>query len=305
VLTGAPIPVDADTVVAEEFVHVAEGQLTITQPAIPGRNILSRGSDMKVGDALIGVGDQLTPGCIGLLAAGGHASVPVVSKPHVALIATGDEVLLPGEDLSAGKLYASNLLTLNAWCRRFGFKTAMDVVKDEPDELRAKISRAARAHDAIITSGGAWTGDKDLVERVLDDLGWEKAFHRVRLGPGKAAGFGLLNETPVFLLPGGPPSNLVAFLVLTLPGLMKLTGFPDLGLPRISAALDTPVTGQVDWTQAIFGKFRPDSNGLVFVPDSRRGSRLKSMAWAQGLLLIPEGTTRFDEGEVVEVLLLA
>lgn len=304
ILTGAPVPLGADTIVAEEFTRLSDGCITVTRPTEKGRNILAKGSDMATGDCLLRAGERLTPGRIGLLAAGGHPTVRVIPKPHVAIIATGDEVLLPGQSLTAGKLYASNLLSLNGWCRNFGFRTTLDVVGDNADALAARLSQAIQEQDAIVTSGGAWTGDKDMMARVLSDLGWRKKYHRVRLGPGKAAGFGLLNEKPVFILPGGPPSNLVAFLMLALPGLFALCGHAQPGLPCISARLKDPLSGQPDWTQAIFGSIQKDGHTAVFVPHGHTGSRLKSMARAQGLLLIPEGTSAIGPDETVSVRVL-
>jgi len=142
------------------------------------------------------------------------------------------------------------------------------------------------------------------VARVLDELGWQKIYHRVRLGPGKAMGFGLLEGKPVFILPGGPPSNLVAFLELALPGLQKLGGRRNPGLPEFPAVLETAVTGQRDWTQALFGALRWEGPNLVFHPDGRPASRLKSMAAADAILLIPEGIGGFSthQGVTIQVL---
>jgi molybdopterin molybdotransferase len=305
ILTGARLPEGADTIVAEEFVRLSNGFIAITTATPKGKNILAKGSDTAVGDTLIQTGQQLTPGRIGLLVAGGHDKVRVFRKPHVALIATGDEVLLPGRPLAQGKLYASNLLTLNSWCRSFGFKTEMRVVGDDADELQQKLTLSLNRHDAIVTSGGAWTGDKDLMARVLDQLGWEKKYHRVRLGPGKAAGFGLLEEKPVFILPGGPPSNLVAFLELALPGLLKLAGSKTPGLTKLPATLTQGVTGQSDWTQAIFGNLTMNKKEILFHPHLRPASRLKSMSDAQAIMLIPEGITQIDAGETIQVHVLA
>ncbi len=304
ILTGGALPPGADTIVAEEFVRVAKGRVQVTRPTEKGRNIRPRGSDTAVGERLLSAGQPLTPGAIGLLAAAGHAEARVHPKPRVAIIATGDEVLLPGQPLADGKLYASNLLTINAWCRRLGMPTTPDVVGDRTEALVERLERAVREQDAIVTSGGAWTGDKDLVAHALAELGWRPHFHRLRLGPGKAAGFGFLQTKPVFLLPGGPPSNLVAFLVLALPGLLRLGGCDQPGLPRTQATLATAVKGNRRWTQALFGELEARDQVLVFHPHQRRGSRLKRMARAHGLLLIPEGQDGFAAGDPVSVQLL-
>ena len=304
VLTGAPLPAQADTIVAEEFTSLSNGHIRVTAPTAKGRNILRKGSDTASGAVLLRAGQIMTPGRIGLLAAGGYQSLRVFQKPRIAIIATGDEILLPGQPLEDGKLYASNMLTLNGWCRHFGFATVMDVVGDDAPALRKRINRAISEQDAIVTSGGAWSGDKDMMARVLDELGWEKIYHRVRLGPGKAVGFGLLAGKPVFILPGGPPSNLVAFLELALPALLRLCGHRDAGLRQVTARLAEPVSGQIDWTQAIFGSLQNREDGFRFQPHGRPGSRLQSMADAQALLLIPEGVAAFQAQTSVRVQLL-
>ncbi len=141
--------------------------------------------------------------------------------------------------------------------------------------------------------------------KVLDDLGWQKVYHRVRLGPGKAVGFGLLNGKPVFILPGGPPSNLVAFLQLALPGLQKLGGARASGLVEVPAVLKEPVAGQSDWTQVLLGTLKHGGQTLEFQPDGRPASRLKSMAAAEALLLIPEGVAAFSANQTVTIQTLS
>ena len=137
----------------------------------------------------------------GLLAAAGHSRVPVFRKPVVGIIGTGDEIVEPGKPLTEGKLYASNIITLAGWCARYKMKTRMTIVKDDHDALFNALKKLANETDALITSGGAWTGDHDLVAHVLEGLGWQKVFHRIRMGPGKAVGFGMLENKPVFVLP--------------------------------------------------------------------------------------------------------
>jgi molybdopterin molybdotransferase len=304
ILTGGALPRGADTIVAEEFTRINGQHLQVTRPTAKGRNIRRRGSDTAAGAILLRAGHRLAPGDIGLLAAAGHAAARVFAKPRVAVIATGDEVLRPGQPLSAGKVFASNLLTIHAWCRHHGISTTRDVVGDRTGAITRRLTQACREQDAIITSGGAWTGDKDLMAGVLADMGWQPIFHRLRLGPGKAAGFGFLDTKPVFLLPGGPPSNLVAFLLLTLPGLLRLSGYNRAERPSVQAELATPVSGMSHWTQAIFGDLIAADAVPVFRPHDRQISRLQSMARARGLLLIPEGREGFAAGDPVTVQLL-
>ncbi len=304
ILSGAGIPAGADAVVSEEFTSEDGVSVIVMNHAEPGRNILRRGSDVGQGQRLIAAGTTLRPAQIGLLAAGGHHQAPVTRRPQVAVIATGDEVIAPGETLAAGKLFASNLVTLAAWCSWYGMGATTSVVKDEVTSLRDYLLRALATSDAILTSGGAWSGDRDLVIGVLDDLGWQKVYHRVRIGPGKAVGFGLWQGKPVFCLPGGPPSNQMAFLQLGLPGLMKLGGYRQPGLAEMVVKLGHSVSGQKDWTQFLEGSIQEMDTGIVFYPFKMR-SRLQSMAETEGILELPEGVTSISAGATVRVQVLS
>jgi len=299
VLTGAKIPPGADAVVAEEYASVADDVVTFYRDAEPGRNILPKSSDVALDQVVARKGRLLTPGLVGLLAAAGHSRLSVVRAPYVAIIATGDEVVAPGQPLPEGKLFASNITTLGGWCRRYGMQTHLSVVKDEADQIFDTLKKYAAEADAVITSGGAWTGDRDLVAQVLERLGWRQAFHRIRIGPGKAVGFGSLQAKPVFILPGGPPSNLMGFLQIALPGLLKLAGHRHCGLPTVNVRLASTLTGRfADWTQFIYGTLETSSDLPVFHALNSK-SRLRSMAEAQAVVAIPEGETVLPSGSAV------
>jgi molybdopterin molybdotransferase len=304
ILTGAPIPGGAQAVVSAEFTTDDGQGVTIANDAKPGRNVLLRGSDVAIGQRIVAGGELLRPTQAGLLAAAGYDRIPVVRRPRVAIVATGDEVVAPGQPLAAGKLYASNLVTLAAWCAHFGLEVTTAVVPDCRETIRAELERCIADCDAILTSGGAWNGERDLVVRLLDELGWQKVYHRVRIGPGKAVAFGLWQGKPVFCLPGGPPSNHMAFLQLALPGLHRLEGREQVGLPLQVARLAEPVTGQRDWTQFVHGRLAMDGEGLLFHP-LRMKSRLQEMAQTEAILQIGEGSEGIDAGAVVSVQLLA
>jgi molybdopterin molybdotransferase len=304
VLTGAKIPPGANAVVSEEFTSIHGNHLIVRNNAEPGRNILPWGSDVAAGQVLAKKGDRLSPGLVGLLAAAGHSRLSVVPSPQVALISTGDEVVAPGQPLPVGKLYASNMTTLGCWCHRYGMQPLLDVVRDDSDAIEKILCKHAASADAIITSGGAWTGDRDLVAKILERLGWTQVFHRIRIGPGKAVGFGMLQDKPVFILPGGPPSNLMGFLQIALPGLLKLAGHRQTGLPTVNVKPDTDLEGRyADWTQFYYGSLENGSHIPVF-RSLRDKSRLRSMAEAQAVVAIPEGQTLLPKGEIVKAQLL-
>ncbi len=289
ILSGAQIPAGADAVVANEFADDDGRFVTARNNAEPGRNLLRRGSDVHRGQALIAAGSCLRPAQVGLLAAAGHSEVPVIRLPRVAVLATGDEVVAPGGKLDKGDLYASNVVALAAWCRRYGMETHVDFAQDRAETIGATLLRMVDGCDAIVTSGGAWMGERDLIVHVLDEMGWRRIYHRVKIGPGKAVGLGLWHDKPVFCLPGGPPSNQMAFLQLALPGLLRLAGHAQPGLPCAAARLAAPVEGQIDWTQFVDGRFEARDGELWFHPYPM-ASRLVPMANSDGILCIPEGT---------------
>ncbi len=301
VLTGAPIPDGSDVVLAEEFVAVSDTAIQVFGNAESGQNILAQGSDVKKGALLACSGSRLTPGLLGLLAAAGHSEVEVVSQPRVACIATGNEVVAPGLPLAAGKLYASNITTLAGWCRLYGFPVTTTLVPDDQQSIVEAIRVLQTSHDAIITSGGAWTGERDLVARALGSLGWQKIFHQIRIVPGKGVGFGLLEQTPVFILPGAPSANLMGFLQIALPGLQRLCGQGSLGLPECQVIISEEITTRsADWTQFYYGILdeREDTGYAVFQEVCTK-SRLRAMSEAQAIVRIPEGQTSLAKGVVV------
>lgn len=306
VLTGARIPSGADAVVSEEFATPEGPDIVFDRPVEPGRNILPRGSDVSRGRTVVRGGRRLSPGEVGILAAAGHDRIPVVRNPFAAIVATGDEVVAPGRPLPEGKVYASNMATLGSWCRRYGLRTALYHARDDADDLLRTLKNCLDAGaDALVTSGGAWTGDRDLVARTLDRLGWEKVFHRIRIGPGKAVGFGLLEGKPVFLLPGGPPSNLMGFLQIALPGLLALGGHLRPSLPEAVVRLDSDLVGRhAHWTQLVFGDLTPVRGDLPVFRPLRGASRLRSMAEARAVVAIPEGETVLRAGSAVAAQIL-
>ncbi|OPY90481.1 MAG: Molybdopterin molybdenumtransferase [Syntrophus sp. PtaU1.Bin208] len=300
VLTGTRIPTGADAVVAEEYVEKGNSDVLVESFA-ELKNVLKRGSDVTMGKCILRTGQQISPVMTGLLAAAGHSVIPVFRNPIVGMLGTGDEIVAPGNPLTEGKLYASNIMTLAGWCHRYGMKNRMAIVKDDPEALLYALKNLADETDAVITSGGAWTGDHDLVAHVLEELGWKKVFHRIRMGPGKAVGFGTLDKKPVFILAGGPPSNLMGFLQIALPGILALSGHKNPGLPRITARLASELTeGESDWTDFFFGTLEWSDSLPEFHPMKKR-SRLSALAKATAVASIPEGKDALPAGSVISV----
>jgi molybdopterin molybdotransferase len=303
VLTGAPLPEGADAVLPEELCRSEGGTVLCMGPTWAGRNVLKRGTDVMRGDGIARKGELLTPPILGLLASSGLTGAWVYGRPKVAVIATGDEVVAPGHALEPGKLYASNMVEIGAWLDLFGFPYSTEIVPDRAEDIRDTFLRHIGARDVIVTSGGAWGSDRDLVIGVLQKLGWKGVYHRVRMGPGKALGFGMFGEMAVFCLPGGPPSNEMAFLQIVLPAIRTMAGHGSTLFPTLPARTTEPIAGQAEWTTFVPAVMLHDQEGLKAHP-IKTGSRLQSMARKEGIIVIPEGRTTVDPFQWVEVQLV-
>jgi molybdopterin molybdotransferase len=307
VCSGAPIPRGADAVVSGEFCEeVAPDEVLIKADAGRGRNVLYAGGEVKEGETIAGRGERLSPGSLGLAAAAGINKVSVYARPRVAIVGVGDEVIAPGENIQAGQLYASNLVTMEAWLVSFGIDCAASVINDDEEDIKQELAKLLGSFDVILTSGGAWGSERDLVIGCLDRLGWNELFHHVRMGPGKGIAFGLWEGTPVFCLPGGPASNEMAFLQLALPGVLRLAGDTSHPLRMVSARLAEDVEGRhIAWTEFKDAVLTRDTGGNYSVRLYRNRSRLQAIARANSLICIPEGTDSLKSGAVIPVQILA
>jgi len=303
IMTGARIPPGADAVVPEELAREKDGLVSCFKETEPGKNIVEQGYDVAKGKVVIRLGEILTPARVGLLAAGGISQVRVHPRPRIGIVATGDELVRPGEHLRPGQLYASNLVTLLSWLRHFRMEAEVEVVGDCSEQLSRKISTLLERADVLLTSGGAWKSERDLTIKVLQEMGGEVIFHRIRMGPGKAVAMVLLNGKTIFCLPGGPPSNEMAFLQVALPGLFRLAGKSPVPFECRTAVLTKAVGGQTDWTQFHYATIE-QREGRWFVSPLEKGSRLQCQANAEALIKIPEGIEQFSEKDEVSVQVL-
>jgi molybdopterin molybdotransferase len=307
VCSGAPIPRGSDAVVAGEFCEeVSPGEVCIRADAERGRNVLRAGGEIKAGATITRGGEVLLPGYLGLAAAAGISCVRVWRRPRVALVGVGDEVVVPGGHLHPGQLYASNLVTMGAWLASFGIPYDTSVVEDNKSAIKQELMNHLPGADAILTSGGAWGSERDLVVGTLDELGWQEIFHHVRMGPGKGIAFGLWEGRPVFCLPGGPASNEMAFLQLALPGILRMGGENRHPLQTVSARLTENLGSRHQaWTEFKDATLSCDSEGNYTVKLYRNRSRLQAIASANCLVCVPEGAESMNRGEVVPVQILA
>ena len=276
ICSGAPIPGGADAVVSDEFCEeISADAVRARADAEKGRNILRAGAEVESGVVIVGKGDALLPGYLGMAAAAGISNIGVYKRPRVAVVGVGDEVVAPGERLSIGQLYASNLVTMAAWLASFDIPCVTAVVDDNEADIMRKLRDCVSDADVILTSGGAWGSERDLVVGTLDRMGWHEIFHHVRMGPGKGIAFGIWQDKPVFCLPGGPASNEMAFIQLALPGLLRMAGDVRHPLPVVSARLTENLAARHPaWTEFKDATITRGSDGKYTVGMYRHRSRL-------------------------------
>ncbi|MGF6860730.1 molybdopterin molybdotransferase [Rhodobacteraceae bacterium MBR-64] len=236
IFTGAPVPRGADRVVIQEDVTAIGGRITLTDACPPNANIRPQGADFKVG-AQLAAPRRLSPADIALLAAMNIAKVRVARKPVVAVIATGDELVMPGEAPRPDQIIASNAFALKAMAEDVGAEVRlMPIARDTPDALRT-IFGLAQGADLIVTIGGASVGDHDHVGAVAESLAMERAFYKIAMRPGKPLMAGRMGGSVMLGLPGNPVSSIVCGHIFMLPLLRRMLGLPDDRSPMRSAIL--------------------------------------------------------------------
>jgi molybdopterin molybdotransferase len=300
--TGAVVPAGIDAVVpVERTSESSTGLVTLACPAPAGWNIRGAGDDMHAGDRVLARGRRLTAAALGVAVAAGRAELRCARRPRVAIVATGDELRVPGASLAPGEIHNSNAVTLQALARRCGAQTSFTAGSaDEQAQTAAVIGEALATADVLVVSGGVSVGPHDHVKAALASLGVQERFWRIALRPGKPTWFGVHDRRLVFGLPGNPVSAMVTFQLFVAPALALLQGMvPDSTLRR--ATLDTACRAPDDRDEAVRVSLTDDSNGLRASPTGPQGShQLTSMLNADALMIVPAGHT-FVAGQRVEV----
>lgn len=303
IFTGAPLPAGADTVVIQEEVRVDGERVTFPEALQPGDNVRRRGEDFQPGQPLYRAGRRLRPMDLALLAANGYDAVPVMARPRVLVLATGNELVAPGEALPGpGQIYESNRQATMAALVRAGAEVDDGgIVADDLACLRRLLDRADD-YDFIITSGGASVGDHDLVRDAFAERG-QLNLWRVRVKPGKPLAFGLIGErSHFFALPGNPVSSLVTFLLFAEPALRVWSGGSGdlLLLPAVMAANYRRRPGREEYLRA---HLQVRDGRLEATALAGQGSHmLAPIAAANGLIRIPADSAGADAGQNIEVL---
>jgi molybdopterin molybdotransferase len=314
IMTGAPIPDGAEAVVMLEDTDAwdpaqgrgrpSEPAVAIHKPAEPGQNIRPKGESVQAGDILLEPGHLIRPPEIGMLISVGVRNIQVHPLPRVAVLSSGDEIVLPELDPGPGQIRDSNRPAILSALRRRGFPVLdLGWVPDDEDRLTEAVKRGARDADFVITSGGVSVGDRDLTHRVLSRLGTVNAF-KVAIKPGQPQVFGEVEGVPVYGLPGNPVSSLVVFDVFVLPALRKISGWGDVLRPLFMARLSWPIQRKGGRTEFVRVRLETDNGGWMARSTGPQGSGiLSSMTRANGYAILPAAVEHLEAGALVLCML--
>ncbi|GHE26654.1 molybdopterin molybdotransferase MoeA [Streptomyces thermocarboxydus] len=331
IMTGAPLPPGAETVVPVEWTdgglgegpvsgmrarslapEAAGGQVSVYRPAPARAHVRAEGSDVRAGDRVLEAGTVLGPPQISLLAAVGRGTVRVRPRPRVVVLSTGSELVQPDEPLRPGQIYDSNSFALTAAARDAGaIAYRVGAVADDAETLRDTIEDQLVRADLMVTSGGVSVGAYDVVKEALSHAGDEDEpgsgveFRKLAMQPGKPQGFGTVgpDHTPLLALPGNPVSSYVSFELFVRPAIRTLMGLRDVHRPRVRAELraEKALTSPKGRRQFLRGRY---ADGVV-TPVGGAGSHLvAALARANALVVVPEDVEDVAPGTEVEVVLL-
>ncbi len=301
IFTGAPLPAGADAIVIQENTEAADGVVRVVDgKASKGRYVRPAGLDFQQGEILLEAGRVLTARDVGLAAAMNVPWLRVRRRPRVALLATGDEIAMPGDPLGPNQIVSSNGLALAAFVRAMGGEPMdLGIALDSEESLRT-MARGAKGADLLVTTGGASVGEHDLVQKVLGKEGLEVDFWKIAMRPGKPLIFGRLGATPLLGLPGNPVSSMVCAVIFLGPALRRMLGIAQRARPAETATLDVPLPENDEREDYLRATLETDADGnrLARPFQLQDSSNFARLAKADCLVIraphapaVPAGTT--------------
>lgn len=304
--TGSVVPDGVDAVVLQEDTTRDGDAITINDTIRVGQHIRLAGQDFRAGETLVTVGTRLTPRLIGLVAGGNHAWVLVHRRPVVAILATGDEIVLPGDPIPAGGIVSSNSHALSALVRACGGVPMVLPIAIDDQQAIADAADAAVGADILVTTGGASVGDHDLVAKALATRGLVLDFWKIAMRPGKPLMHGRLGHLPLLGLPGNPVSAYVCALLFLKPAIERLLGLPGAAPQAVPAVLGAPLPENDHRADHLRCRLSTDAQGRVVATSFQRqdSGMLRVLAEADGLILRAPHAPATAAGESVSVIRL-
>ncbi|MDR3332294.1 MAG: molybdopterin molybdotransferase MoeA [Synergistaceae bacterium] len=301
IMTGGMLPEGCDSVIRQEDTDMGWPEVKIYESSECHENYCERGEDYKRGELLAPHGYKLDAAGIAVCASAGIEALPVLKRPRVAIIATGDELSGLGTGIEPGKIYPSSLYYLASRLDELGADVGMtEIVGDVRQEIEKCLKLAVSASDAVITTGGVSVGERDLMYETLDGMNAEVVFHGISMKPGSPTLFAKLAGTPVLSLSGNPFAAVSSFELLMRPLLHAMTGDPDLAPMRVSARLATKFKKASHIRRFIRGIYK---DGEVSLPHGHANGVLKSLLGCNCLIDIPEGTGALEIGSEIPAIL--
>ncbi len=308
IMTGAPMPDGADTVVmVEETVSERGGDgVRVLAPTAPGRNVVPLGEDVKRNQVVLEAGTGIRPPEIGILAAVGVVGVPVYRRPVIGVAATGSEIVEPGNDPAAGQIRNSNGYSMMAQALRSGAETRyLGIVEDDESALNSVISRGLEECDVVLLSGGVSAGIYDLVQGAMRDCGVEIYFDRIRMKPGKPLTFGARGKKLVFGLPGNPVSAVVGLELLVRPAVRKMQQIAEVHRPMVRGKLAQSFRQAPGRKQFVPARSNEVNGCWESLWVGHHGSAdLFSLSRANSLFVVEAEVEALDAGAEVDIVLL-
>lgn len=307
IMTGAAIPKGTDAVIKVEDTREHGNNIKVIKPYPPRKNVSIRGEDVRQGDVILKQGHLLHPHDIGIIIASGHDQINVILKPKVSIISTGSELIDPGERLEPGKVFDVNNATLSGLVRQFhSIPFLSKRVKDDRNELLQTLEEAIEQTDVIVFSGGSSVGEFDVIDEIILQKG-KLLVQGVAMRPGAPTLIGIIENKPVFGLPGSPVAAMISFDVFVRPTLQTLLGMtPYDPKPVIKAILKRSIPSEVGRRDFARVRIIKENDELYAELVRVRGSGIIStLVKADGIIEVPEEREGLSKGEVVNVKLLS
>jgi molybdopterin molybdotransferase len=304
IFTGGAVPDGADAIVIQEDTERDGDWVTVKEASLPGRHVRAAGLDFRAGEVGLAAGRRLTARDVGLAAAMNHPWLLVHRRPRVAILPTGDEVVMPGDPVGPDQIVSSNGLALGALVAGWGgVPVHLPIAPDDSDALQ-RIAAAATGVDILLTTGGASVGDHDLVREALGADGLALDFWQIAMRPGKPLMVGRYRDTPMIGLPGNPVSTIVCALLFLKPAMERLQGLAAPATPPIQARLATPMKAndrRQDYVRAALAR-AADGTWIAEPFAVQDSSMMSALARAGCLIVRAPHAPAAPAGEAVDIL---